>query len=157
MVKTPPASPARQLAGFLAKFTPRMAADAKTALATMRKRLPGAIEMVYDNYNGLVIGFGPNERPSEAVFSIVVFPDHVTLCFLQSAPELPDPEHLLQGSGNVVRHIKLASAADLDKPAIQELMRVARDREWGPTDASQKRRLIIRSISAKQRPRRRAK
>lgn len=49
MVKNPPASPATQLAGFLAKFTPRDAADARAALAKMRKRLPGAIEMVYDN------------------------------------------------------------------------------------------------------------
>lgn len=157
MLKSPPASPARQFAGFLAKFAPRIAADARVALAKMRTRLPGAIEMVYDNYNGLVIGFGPNERPSDAVFSLVVLPDHLTLCFLQSAPELPDPGHLLKGSGNIVRHIKLGSAADLDEPAIQELMRVARDREWGPTGAAQKRRLIIRSISAKQRPRRHAK
>jgi len=39
--------------------------------------------MVYDNYNALVIGFGPNDRPSLAIFSIVLFPRWVTLCFLQ--------------------------------------------------------------------------
>jgi hypothetical protein len=48
----------------------------------MRKLVPGAIEMVYDNYNWLVIGFGPPERPSEAIFSIVLPPGKVTLCFL---------------------------------------------------------------------------
>ena len=43
------------------------------ARAKLRKLLPGAIEMVYDNYNALVIGFSPTERPSDAVLSLVIF------------------------------------------------------------------------------------
>jgi hypothetical protein len=54
-----------QLAGFIAKFTPEVAAQARAILAKMRTRLPGAVELVYDNYNALAIGFGPNERASE--------------------------------------------------------------------------------------------
>ena len=152
----PKVSPGRQLAGFLAKYTPAAVADAKAALAKLRKRVPNAVEMVYDNYNALVIGFAPNDRPSDAVLSLAVLPDHVTLCFLQSAPELPDPERLLKGSGNVVRHIKLVSADDLDKPPIQALITVALKRADVPFDPKSKRRLVIRAISAKQRPRRRA-
>ena len=56
-------SPKQQLDSFLAKFTPEMASFARRALVQMRKRLPNAIEMVYDNYNALVVGFAPNERP----------------------------------------------------------------------------------------------
>jgi hypothetical protein len=156
-VTTSKLPPARQLAGFLAKFTPGMVADAKAALAKIRTRVPNAVEMVYDNYNGLVIGFAPNDRPSDAVLSMVVLPDHVTLCFLQSAPDLPDPQRLLKGSGNVVRHIKLASPADLDTRPIQALITAALERADVPFDPKGKRRLVIRSISAKQRPRRRAK
>ena len=107
-------SPAAQLAGFLAKFTPEVAASARAALARMRKRLPGAIELVYDNYNALAIGFGPTERASDAVFSIAVFPRWVSLFFLQSGTELPDPNGLLKGTGTRVRHIVLESPADLD-------------------------------------------
>jgi len=55
----------------------------------MRKLVPGAIEMVYDNYNWLVIGFSPSERPSEAIFSLVLPAGKATLCFLQGAG-LPD-------------------------------------------------------------------
>jgi hypothetical protein len=40
-------TPAQQLAGFLAKFEPRVAAAARAALARLRKRLPGAFELVY--------------------------------------------------------------------------------------------------------------
>src|SRR5271165_864009 len=79
-----------QLDSFLAKYDPEVEAVARRALGKMRKLMPGAIEMVYDNYNWLVIGFSPTERPSEAIFSIVLPPGRVTLCFLQGAG-LPDP------------------------------------------------------------------
>ena len=58
-------SPNAQIAGFLGKFTPEIAALTKAARAKLRKRLPHAVEMVYDNYNFLVFGFGPTERASE--------------------------------------------------------------------------------------------
>jgi hypothetical protein len=70
----PAANPKRQLDSFFAKYDPAIAAFARRALVKLRKRLPGATEMVYDNYNGLVIGFGPNDRASLAIFSIVLFP-----------------------------------------------------------------------------------
>jgi hypothetical protein len=109
--------------------------------------------MVYDNYNALVIGFVPNERPSDAIFSIVLYPQHLTLCFLQGAG-IPDPHHLLQGNGNVVRHVRLEGATTLDDPEIVSLMNTALHRAKVPLDPKQSRRLIIKSISAKQRPRR---
>jgi len=67
------ANPKRQIDSFLAKYDPAIAAFARRVLVRMRKRLLGAVEMVYDNYNGLVIGFGPNDRASLAIFSIVLF------------------------------------------------------------------------------------
>ena len=81
-------TPAQQLRIFLAKFEPRVAASARSALARLRKRLPGATELVYDNYNALAIGFGPGDKASEAIFSIAVFPRWVSLfsCKGQSCP-----------------------------------------------------------------------
>ena len=126
---------------------------ARRALAKMRKRLPNAIELVYDNYNALVIGFGPNERPSDAIFSIAIFPRKIGLCFLQGA-KLPDPDKRLKGSGNVVRSVTLNDLSILDDPQIGVLIDVALLRAKVRMDPKQKRKLIIRSISAKQRPRR---
>src|SRR2546429_9478175 len=114
-------SPAKQLDGFIARYTPEIGAQARAALAKMRERLPGAVEMVYDNYNGLVIGFGPTDRPSEAVFSIVLFPRWVTLCFLQGA-KVPDPQKRLRGNGKQVRHIRLDTADDLETPGVRDLL-----------------------------------
>jgi len=131
-----PAEAERQLESFLEKYNPDVAAFAHRTLAKMRKLVPGAVEMVYDNYNWLVIGFSPSERPSEAIFSIVLPPGRVTLCFLQGAG-LPDPAKRLQGKGNVVRNVRLyeAGKADekvLDDPEVRELINVALNRAKFP-------------------------
>ena len=148
-----PPTPAQQLSSFLAKFHPRIAASARTALSRLRKKLPGAIEVVYDNYNALAIAFGPSDRASEAIFSIAVFPRWVSLFFLQGA-KLPDPDKVLKGSGTQVRHIVLTDLIILEQPAVKKLMALALKAAKKPLDPKQRRRLIIKSISAKQRPRR---
>ncbi len=150
------AQPAEQLKAFLSKFSPGVAVDARSALTRMRRLVPGAVEMVYDNYNALVIGFGPTERASEAIVSLAVFPRWVTLCFIQNGPEIADPAKLLKGSGNVVRHVRLVSAKDLDKPEIRALIAHALRLADVPIDPAGRRRMVIKSISAKQRPRRSA-
>jgi len=147
-------TPARQLASFLSKFLPTVAREARTALASVRKLVPGATELVYDNWNGLVIGFGPTNRASDAVLSILVTTDHLTLCFIQDGPSLPDPAGLLQGSGKVVRHVRLASARDVQKPALRALIKAAVAISDVPFAKRRRRELIIKSISPKQRPRR---
>ena len=144
-------TPQQQLDGFLAKYEPGIVKMANAMLRKMRKRLPGAIEMVYDNWNGLVIGFGPTERPSEAILSLLLVPDHISLCFLQGA-KLKDPHKLLQGSGNQVRHIKMKKATELEAPEVQELIGLAV--EQSPKPITGPRKLIIKSVSEKQRPRR---
>ena len=147
-------SPEEQLAEFLAKYTPEVAAEAVAALERLRPHVPGAVEMVYDNYNALVVGFGATERASEAVLSIAVMPRWVDLCFLADASSLPDPQGLLQGSGKVARHIVLKDAADIDTPAVRALIALAVGRSRTPFDTAAPGRMVIKSVSARQRPRR---
>jgi hypothetical protein len=143
----------QQLKSFLSRYQPSMAAEAKKCHAKLRKLVPNAVEMVYDNYNALVIGFCPGMRPSEAIVSIAVRPQWVSLCFLQ-AKGLPDPTKRLLGSGSVARHIRLESgAATLDDPDVRALVSAAVKRAKVAIPAGQKSRLIIKSISAKQRSR----
>jgi hypothetical protein len=146
-------SPEKQLDNFIAKYSPEIEALAREALARMRARLPGAIELVYDNYNALAIGFSPTERASDAIFSIALWPRWVSLFFLQGA-DLPDPKKLLKGSGTRARHIVLEEAEDLDKPAVQELIDRALESARTPLDSTGPGRIVIKSVSAKQRPRR---
>jgi hypothetical protein len=143
----------QQLASFIAKFSPEVGALAQSILAAMRERYPTAIQLVYDNYNALAIGFGPSEKASQAIFSIAIFPRWVSLFFLQGAG-LPDPDGILQGSGNVVRHIRLPSAGTLNELPVKKMMGEATSRAPIPFAPRGTPRLIIKSISAKQRPRR---
>ncbi len=149
----PEKSPSAQLGSFLDKFTPEVAAQARTALRKMRARLPGACELVYDNYNALAIGFGPSERSSEIVLSIALYPRWVSL-FLMNGPRLRDPAGYLKGSGSKVRHIVLETADLLESPAVEDLIAQALELASKPIDPGQPRRLIIKSISGRQRPRR---
>ena len=146
-------TPAKQLAAFIGKYDPRIAKFAKGTLAQMRKRLPGATELVYDNYNALAIGFGPSARTSEAIFSIAVYPRWVSLFFLRGAL-LHDPKKLLKGSGTTVRHIVLQQPSDIVSRDVAKMMDAALAAAGKPIDPQQKRQLIIKSVSAKQRPRR---
>jgi hypothetical protein len=146
-------SPRAQLSSFISKFSPDIAAQARAVLAELRTRLPGAIELVYDNYNALAIGFGPTERMSDLILSVAIFPRWVSLFFF-NPQDLPDPEGLLRGKGTMVRHLVLASPADLDRPAVRTLVRRAVAGAEVPLDATQPRRLVIKSVSARQRARR---
>jgi hypothetical protein len=146
-------SPDDQLEGFIERYNPEIGALARAALAKLRERIPGAYQLVYDNYNALAIGFGPSERASEAVLSIALYPRWVSLFFLQGAG-LPDPHGVLKGKGKQVRHIVLKSASDLDKPVVRDLLDIALAQAEKPFDRRAAGRLIIKSISVKQRPRR---
>src|SRR5215831_20777065 len=133
-----------QLAGFLAKYDPEIEALAREARKRMQARLPGATELVYDNYNALAIGYGPSERASEAIFSIALYPRWVSLFFLQ-AKGLRDADGLLRGGGKVVKHIVLQSAADIDSLGVEDLIAQALERAKVPVDRKSHRQLIIKS------------
>lgn len=139
----------RQLASFLAKYDPEIATRAKAAVEKMRAIIPGATQLVYDNYNALVIAFGASERPSDLFLSIALYPRWVTLFFVRGA-DLKDPQRLLKGSGKIIRSVVLNDAADLEKPAVRALIAQAvklAGKISGPGE------MIIQSISPKQRPR----
>ena len=148
-------SPEAQLKSFIGKFTPAMGVKIRAARRAMRRLLPGALELVYDNYNFFVIGYGPSERTSEAVFSLAAQASGLTLFFLQGVG-LPDPDRLLKGAGNQVRSVKLMDAAGLNSPALRALMKAACKQAKAPLKKGGRHRLIIKSVSAKQRPRRAA-
>jgi hypothetical protein len=139
---------------FLAKYTPQLIAAGKDARKKMRERIPGGTEFVYDNYNALVFGFGPTDRPSDAVLSLALMPRWVTLCFLKGA-QLPDPKKLLRGSGNIVRNIRLDPVERFDDPDVRDLIAHAIE-SASPRfpDVKAPPVTVIKSVSAKQRPRR---
>jgi hypothetical protein len=144
----------QQLQTFIEKFEPRLRAIVQALRRGLRKRFPTANEFAYDNYNFFVIGYGPSERPSECFVSIAAAANGVGLCFIHGAT-LPDPAKKLIGSGKQTRFIRVPAADILQEPAVQTLLTLAAERAKKSLPKSGHGRLIIRSVSTKQRPRRR--
>jgi hypothetical protein len=142
-----------QLASFIDKFDPKHAALIRSVRKALRKRLPTANELVYDNYNFFVVGYCSTERPSDCVVSIAAGANGVGLSFYNGA-SLPDPHKLLLGSGSQNRFIRLESAATLANPGVEDLILAAIAQAENPLPARGRGKLVIRSISKKQKPRR---
>jgi hypothetical protein len=85
--------------------------------------------------------------------SIALYPRWVSL-FLLHGVGLPDPHKVLKGSGKQVRHVVLKNAETLDEEPVQTLIGLAVERAGNPLDAARPNQMVIKSVSAKQRPRR---
>lgn len=147
------ATPRAHLDEMIKRFSPEIAGLGRAALKQVRKLIPGAVELIYDNTYALVVGFGATDRASEAVLSVAIFPKKVALCFLWGGT-LADPDKRLRGSGKQVRNIRVESGADLDDPAVQRLIRAAAAASESPFNVRAKRRMEVRAIAPKRRPRR---
>src|SRR4051794_30080704 len=75
-------SPSRQLAAAIAKFDPAVARVVRAAMATLRRRFTTAVELVYDGYNALAIGWGATDRMSDVIVSLAVYSSGVNLYFM---------------------------------------------------------------------------
>ena len=146
-------SDSKQVAGFIAKFDPAIAKLTRACRTAIRKRYPSAIELVYDNYNALAIGYSSTERTSDCVFSLAVYARGVNLYFMYGR-SLPDPDELLLGNGSQGAFIRLDSASTLDQPRVKKLIESAVKRQIPTFSSSGRGYTVVKSISAKQRPRR---
>jgi hypothetical protein len=69
---------------------------------------------------------------------------------------LPDPKKLLLGAGNQGAFIRFSDISVLDDPAVDALLTAAEKRTKPPLPSSGRGYTIVKSISAKQRPRRKS-
>ena len=140
------------IAEFLAKYTPEIAAQLQAAREHLAKHFPHGFELVYDNYNALVFAFSSSERASDAILSVAGYPKWVTLFFAQ-ATTLPDPAHILEGSGTQFRSVRLQPPSRLTEPAVQELIKAAKVAAGRELEAAPPLATRVKSVSAKQRAR----
>jgi hypothetical protein len=143
-----------ELRRFIAKFAPAHQRLIGAMRRWLRKRLPTAHELVYEYHDFFVISYSPNERGYEGVLAIRASANGVRLYF-NRGKELPDPEKLLRGSGNQTRWIPLEGASTLARPAVARLIEEAIARNRVPFARTGRGPVVIRSVSAKQRRRRR--
>ena len=145
-----------QLASFLARFTPEMEALGQTVVERLRRRLPQAEALVYDNYNFLGVGFSANGKSTGVLLSVVLYPRWANLFFFKGAL-MDDPAGLLAGEGKIIRHVRLEKLADFEHPGVEPLIVQALDLCEPPLDPAHRGELKIESVAAKRLPRRPAR
>ena len=142
----------QQIKSIIAKYEPNYQKLIRSVQKALRNRFPTADELIYDYNNAFVIGYSPTERGSDSVVAIAAAVNGLRLVFNQG-PTLPDPKKLLLGSGRQTRFIWVESAKTLALPEIEALMRAAIDRAKTPLRPGGSGKLVIKSNSAWQRPR----
>ncbi len=147
-------TPEAQLRSLIERFDPKDQKLIRSVRSALRKRLPGANELVYDYNTFFVIAYASTERPSDAIVATAARLDGVRL-YLMQGPQLPDPKKLLKGSGRQTRYIRLEAARQLAHPDVEALIAAAIDQASAPLPSKGRGRLIIRTFGAKKRPRRR--
>lgn len=85
--------------------------------------LPELTEIIWTRQKISGYGTGP-KKMTEHFCYIAPCKSHVDLGFNYGS-ELPDPSGLLEGSGKLMRHIKIKSLKELDSEAIEALIRAA--------------------------------
>jgi hypothetical protein len=142
-----------RLASFVEKFEPSVARLIRASRAEIRRLLPTAVELVYDNYSFFVIGYSSTDRASDCIVSLAASSNGLGLSFYYGA-SLPDPDHLLNGEGKQNRFIRIPEVDTLRVPAVVRLIRAAARQGSEPLAKTGASRTVIKSVSAKQRPRR---
>lgn len=85
----------------------------------------GVLRGCGDDVRELMHDGRPTFCVGEAAFAYVdSFRDHVNVGFFRGA-ELPDSRRLLEGTGRMMRHVKLRPASPIDEETLAELIALA--------------------------------
>ena len=107
---------------LLANQTPDVQAMARRARELVLAALPDAIEKVHLGWRNVMFGVSP--AMSDQVFVIQPLKSRINLALFTGAG-VPDPAGLLEGTGQSMRHVKIASLAALDDAALAALLAAA--------------------------------
>lgn len=89
---------------------------------------------VLETVDGTDIGYGWTSGYTGVICVISVYSRWVNLG-LPNSVDLPDPAGLLQGTGKRHRHVRIATAVDLDHPALRELLQASSAANPRPEDS----------------------
>lgn len=115
---------------ILKSHDPQLQEIAREARALIYDVLPQTVEVVWAQQGIAGYGTGP-KKMSEQFSYISLMPQWVNLGFYYGA-ELPDPEGLLEGTGKLMRHVKLRSVEDVRRPAVRALLDAAKGHRVPP-------------------------
>src|SRR5688572_12344791 len=108
---------------IVANASPEARALARKARALIEAVYPAVVEVPWPKQRVIGYGVGP-KKMSEHFCYISVSKNHINVGFMYGA-ELPDPNNLLEGSGKLLRHVRVTQPDELENPALRELIEAA--------------------------------
>jgi hypothetical protein len=137
MHKTPP-----ELTDALRRFDPDIQDLAAAARAVVLDVVGPCYECIFPIKKLVSILYSTTEkRMKDNICLVVVYREHVNLMFPRGV-DLKDPKGLLEGSGKAMRHVKMRTTADADKPGVRQLITQAKKREGLATPARPLRNVV---------------
>jgi hypothetical protein len=115
---------------IIAQFSGAIQALAIQARALIYNVMPDVVEVPWVRQRIIGYGVGP-KKMSEQYAYISLHKSHINLGFYYGS-ELPDPEHLLEGTGDLMRHIKIRTPEDLQNPAVRQIIVAATTHRMPP-------------------------
>jgi hypothetical protein len=115
--------PLPALIGFLAAYDPHISDLALALREIILEEAPHASESIYRVYT-VAVWFGFSGKMKDMFCYITTHTKHVNLGFPRGA-DLPDPNHVLEGDGKAMRHIRFATLRDLERPFVRRYIQAA--------------------------------
>ena len=119
MAKTPTAAQGT-FGELLADVEPKLAAIARRLRSIIRAVDGNTVETVRLGDNAATYGVGPRKMTDGYAY-IMPKRGYINLGFYQGAM-LADPAGLLEGTGKGLRHVKIRSLADANRPSVRALI-----------------------------------
>ena len=118
-----PRRPSPDLKAFLEPYDAELRKRCLAARKVILERAPGCWELLYQTYAAST-AFSFSEELKHAFCHVAVYKKHVNLGFNRGT-ELEDPEGLLEGTGKLIRHLRLSEEVDLEQGAVPRLIDAA--------------------------------
>lgn len=115
--------PDARLLGFLEAYDRSIADLALSLREIILEEVPDASESIYQVYT-VAIWFGFSGKMKDMFCYITTYAGHINLGFPRGST-LPDPSHVLEGEGKVLRHIKFTSQRDLERPFVHRYIQAS--------------------------------
>ena len=117
-----PESAASAVTELVATLTPEVRTLALAVRTLVRAVLPRVQEI--PDKAARLIGYGYGTGYRDMVATIILSRSGVKLGLVRGA-ELPDPRHLLAGSGKVHRYVAFTDAKQVNRPGVKRLLKAA--------------------------------
>ena len=113
--------PNKNLKDFLQPYSPEIQELALELRSFITDTIPEANELIWDNYNAVAIAYSKSEKLKDAFCHFAVYTKYVNFGFNRGT-ELTKGAVQLEGTGKLIRHIKVTDLETFPKEEIKKMI-----------------------------------